>query len=243
MNNIYIRRRLRQIQHHLIGIDTVVLVLFFGFSFFDFVNYDSLFYFNICTFFNWIGYQLPCSTFYDVKFWEGIVSLGTFSAAYFAYKSIKQSNKNLTISQMPFVVMQDRIYLTGSNKVHAVSIKNIGRGLAHNVTIKLNPFQNHPSIVDGSNPEVIHLGPGEVNTGWALNNIEFIKQLRLQGFKGKKLIKMIDEKEINNKSRTFINIYIHYFDSERNEYITQSKFKRYGNFIKVTNSDYWGMKQ
>lgn len=234
--------RLRRLFRRLfINSKSALLFLVFCFSFFDLVNLDAIIYKNLCLFLSLFGYKLICYDFYDVKYWEGAVSLGTILASYFAYQALKKNNESMFAEQKPFVVFYNQISLSAGNKVHGVSLKNIGRGLAHNITLTADPTIIDGKVIDGSNPGTIHLSPNESHSLWALDDTKLIKQLRKRGYKGKDILEM-SGKKLNEWQEKGIILYVHYYDSLENEYVTEAKFQQFNHFIKLVSSKYWGAK-
>src|SRR3989344_1651868 len=157
----------------------LILLAFSILVFADLSNIDSFFYKYACGLLD-IIFNLACPDFYDLPFWEVTVSVGTIATAYFALAALRQSNRQLEIEQTPYVVLKDRIATAANGHVHTMSLINIGKGMAANITAYTDPA-GKISIIEGSNPHSIDLGAGVPNTGWALDNGQFIRGLVMQG--------------------------------------------------------------
>lgn len=214
--------------------------------FIDLSSIDSILYKNVCRVLS-ISFYVTCPDFYDLPFWEVTVSVGTIATAYFAFAAIKQaikeskqaakqSNKQLEIEQTPYVVLRDRITTVTGGHVHTMSLANIGRGMAANVTASTDPSGNI-SIIDGSNPHSIDFASGGVNSGWALDDGQFIRGLAQQGIKIKSnvLADIPDENglAVKDKDKADFYVYLRYQDQIGHTYITRTKIRHSGSFLKV----------
>ena len=167
-----------------------------------------------------------------------LVSIGTLASAFFAFKALKQTSKQLKIEQTPYVVLKDRITTADpDNRIHIAQLKNLGKGSAFNIRLTTDP-QGEISIVDGSNPHSIDLSSSEVNNGWALDEGQAIKGLNEQGINIKKSIinEIPDENSINkesDKQKSNFSIFIWYKDQMGSRYKTQTVVRHSGHFLKI----------
>ncbi len=190
-----------------------------------------------------VDYLLPfLDKLYNSRVWDIGVSLSALLVVYFAYRAVKQTSKQLEIEQTPYVVLSDRITTAGDDRLHTISLKNIGRGSAVNITATTDP-QGKISIIEGSNPHSINLASKDYHNGWAIDEGQLIKGLKNQGKIIKKSIiqelpdeNSIDKEEEKYKSEFFI--YIWYNDQYGHRYETEAKIRRSGLFFKVMENKF-----
>lgn len=176
------------------------------------------------------------------NFWNILVSIGTLASAFFAYKALKQTSKQLTIEQTPYVVLKDRIVTAEpDNRIHVAMLKNLGKGSAFNVRLTTDP-EGNISIIEGSNPHSIDLSSSEVNNGWALDEGQAIKGLNKQGLNIKKSVfnEIPDENKLKEqeKNRADFSIYVWYKDQMGNNYRTEAVIRHSGHFLKIMNNTF-----
>lgn len=220
-----------------------IAIILIALCFFDLTNLDSFVYKSICLLLKFFQFKAVCPDFYDLPIWEVSVAFGTISAAYYAYQAIEESNKRLRLDQEPDVRIKDRISTAGSmNQLHTISLKNYGKGRALNITATADP-EGKISIIEGSNPHSIDLGPGDYNTGWAIDEQQVIKGLVAQGIiikPVKRAIPLMSEgmpaehmlKE-GEEDKSDFRFYLWYEDQLGNKYKTITKIRHSGNFFKV----------
>ena len=183
-------------------------------------------------------FRTICPDFYDLPIWEVAVAFGTLTAAYYAYTAIKESNRRLRLEQEPDVRIKDRVQTAmtpNSSRLHLISLKNYGKGRAVNITATADP-EGKISIIDGSNPNCIDLGPADINSGWAIDESQVIKGLAKQGIIVKSVVKEVpDEKKVqeDEKHKADFNLYLWYEDQLGTKYKTRTKIRNSGGFFKV----------
>ena len=220
----------------------IILVLILIVVFIDITNIDNILYKFIC---NALGlvFKTICTGYYDIPIWEAAVATGTFTAAYFAYQAIQESNKRLEIEQSPHVVIQNGISIAVDfnevDRLHTISLKNIGKGRALNIVATADP-EGKISIIDGSNPNSIDLRDGEVNTSWAIDERQVIKGLKKQNIEASSVVNdMPDENDLDEdeKEKADFHLFLWYSDQMGNRYKTTTKFRHSSQFIKVMSND------
>lgn len=232
MARFWIKNVLKTINKSRIAYSIAILVLLLIIV--DLSNIDSLLHKWLCTLFGTI-FPTVCPDYYDLPIWEASVAFGTLSAAYFAYGAIRESNKRLELEQAPYVVLQYNISLA-SDRLHTISVKNTGKGLAANIRATTDP-KGEISIIEVSNSHTIELKSGEVNTGWAIDENQVIKGLKKQGVNIiSSIVKEIPKEEDlsdEEKSRADFHIFLWYEDQMGYKYMTVIKIRHSGYFFKV----------
>jgi hypothetical protein len=176
------------------------------------------------------------------RFWDMGVSIGTLLAAFFAFRAVRQTSKQLEIEQTPYIVMSDRISTAAEGRMHTISLKNIGRGSAINVTVTSDP-EGKISIIEGTNPHSINLSSAEPHNGWAIDESRVIEGLKIQGIEIKKSISQELPDENNAKNENEIKksdffIYIWYKNQYGHRYKTEAKMRHSGPFFKVMENNF-----
>lgn len=214
----------------------VFLLLLCSLIFFDISNLDSVAFKWVCDLIKSFGFNSSCPDYYDLPIWEVSVTIGTMSAAYYAYAGIREANKRLEIEQSPYLVMQDRILTAGpTNRLHIISLKNIGKGRAINITATADPV-GKISIIDGSNPHSIDLNSGESYRNWAIDEQRVIEGLVGQG---KQITNVMDDIPDENslsgelKQQSDFYLFLWYEDQLGKRYKTETTFRHAGHFFKV----------
>lgn len=221
----------------------VIFIVLLFVVFVDISNLDSLLYKILCSTFGLV-FKTICPDFYDLPIWEVAVAFGTLTAAYYAYSAIRESNKRLRLEQEPDVRLTQRIGTASPlNELHTISLKNFGKGRAVNITATADP-EGTIFIIEGSNPHSIDLGPGDYNTGWAIDESQVIKGLAKQDIiiKASKkgatplVIEGIpDENKLKEGEKDGADFYLYlwYEDQLGNRYRTATKIRHSGYFLKV----------
>lgn len=179
-----------------------------------------------------------CPDFYDLPIWEVGITFGTLTAAYYAYAGIRESNKRLELEQTPHVVFNDKIVtaadIDGIQRLHTVSLENVGKGRAINITATADP-EGKISMIEGSNSHSIDLAPGGHYTSWAIDEGQVIKGLAKQGIKVISISNDIPDENIlkdDEKDKADFRLFLWYEDQIGNHYKTTGKFRRAGIFLK-----------
>lgn len=215
----------------------VITLLTLALLFIDFSNIDRWLYKSSCTIFSNF-FPMSCPDYFDIPIWEAGVVFGTIAAAYYAYAAIAEASKRLELDQAPYVVFTSKIIMSGNNppRFHVVSLENIGKGRATNITISADD-QNRLSIAEGSNSHSINLKDGEHNTGWGVDEEQVIKGLALQG---REIVISVfseipDEMTLSEdeKEKSDIFLYLWYEDQIGIKYRTIGKFRHSGLFFKL----------
>lgn len=213
----------------------VILSIFGIVAFLDLSNLDRYLHKEVCLILG-LFFDTTCTDFYDLPIWEVSVSFGTLAAVYFAYAAIEQSNRQLEVEQTPYVVMKDRIVTAGEGRLHVVSLKNVGKGMAINLTATADP-EGKVSIIEGSNPHSIDLASGEYNNNWAIDEGQVIEGLKAQGKKVKSFVikEIPDEVDLDegNKPDSEFLLYFWYEDQIGHKYKTETTIRHAGYFLKV----------
>lgn len=212
----------------------VIVIILVLVACFDFFNMDKNSYDFVCKLTNTI-FKLTCSNYYDLPIWQVSATFGSLAALYFAYRAITQSNLQLEIEQTPYVVMKGSIGMVDNNqRMHVVMFENIGKGLAANITLTVDP-EAKISVIESSNPHTVNLGSGQYNNGWAVDEDQVIKGLKLQGknITRSVIMDMPDEKTSSNVDDCDFHLYYWYEDQTGKKYQTKTKIRRSGFFLKV----------
>lgn len=211
----------------------IILLIISIFIFVDLSNLDSSIYKQICflLFFNKI-----CPDFYDLPIWQVSVSIGTISAAYFAFIALTESNRHFDLEQTPHVVIKDRIITDAANKLHVIMLKNIGKGSAASITATADP-DGKISIINGSNPHSIELTSGEPHNNWAIDENRVVEGLRKQGIHVNSSVfnEIPDENSlsVDQKDKADFKLFLWYSDQRDNKYKTETTIRHSGPFMKV----------
>lgn len=212
------------------------LLLACSLIFFDISNLDSVVFKWACSVIKFFGFKTSCPDYYDLPIWEVSVTMGTLSAAYYAYAGIREANKRLEIEQSPYLVIKDRIYTAGpTDRLHLISLKNIGKGRAINIKATADP-EGLISIIDGTNPHSIDLNSGEPHLGWAIDEQRVVEGLLKQGKKVTCVANDIpDENALSEEQKVQADFYLYlwYEDQLGNGYKTETTFRHSGHFFKV----------
>ena len=213
----------------------VLLVIFWTVAFLDLSNLDRYLHKGICSTLDLV-FETSCPDFYDLPIWEVAVSFGTLAVVYFAYAAIDQSNRQMEVEQTPYVTMKDRIVATGEGRLHVISLKNVGRGMAVNLRATADP-DGKISMIEGSNPYSIDLGSGEYNNSWAIDEGQVIKGLQAQGktVQNSVINEIPDEAGLQEeeKDKSEFSLYYWYEDQIGHKYKTETKIRHSGHFLKV----------
>lgn len=98
----------------------------------------------------------PVCSWHWQSFWEALGALGTISAGYFAYRAIKESNRQRELEQKPQLLVGNMNY----PKADGINIRNIGRGQAQNIRIT-SDIAGKKSLLDEHVPLSTSLVSGE----------------------------------------------------------------------------------
>jgi hypothetical protein len=214
-------------------------------SIFDISGLDSISYKLLCSLIALL-FKNVCPDFYDLPIWQVAVAVGTISAAYFAYRAIRESNRRLEIEQSPHIVIKDRLFFGGfGNKASGISIVNVGRGSAINIRATADP-EGKISIIDGSNPHAVDLNPEGYNNGWAVDEARIIDGLLKQGIEIKNSLwdETPDEQNLPEKEmyKSEFYLFLWYDDRMGNRYMTKTKFRNNNGFFKVMENKFEKLK-
>lgn len=211
----------------------IALIVVLAFLF-DFLNLDRSSYKVACSVADTI-FDVFCPDYYDLPIWQAAATFGSLAALYFAYRAIIQSSKQLEAEQTPYVVMKNHIVMVdNSTRMHMVMFENIGKGLAANITLTADP-EGKISIIEGSNPHTVNLGSGQYDNGWAVDEARVIEGLQLQGknITTNVISDIPDENSVADKNESDFYLYYWYQDQTGQKYLTKTKIRHSGNFLKV----------
>jgi hypothetical protein len=151
-----------------------------------------------------------------MQVWDVAIAVGTILAAYFAYKAINQSNKQLEVEQEPYVVVNSSINLI-SNGRHMITLKNVGRGSALRITCSVDKEDKDKPFFETTESHSYNLSMNDHITAQANDSV----------------IDKIKQNIVNNKD----GFYIFYKSQLGKAYITKVKLKEIPNKLVFMEND------
>ncbi len=112
------------------------------------------------------------------------VSAAAFIALWSGWKSNKNYQQQLKAEQEPFLILNKNIEisqgLNDDEKIISISLKNIGRGPATNITASFLENGRNEALFEKRQPHSINLGMNEESNIWEINPSNMKSQIKKQ---------------------------------------------------------------
>ena len=185
----------------------ILLIIFVIVSFIDLANIDRHLHKGACSLLDLL-FDADCPDFYDIPFWSLLEVFGTISGVFVtgfaAVNAIRQSNKQLSIEQEPYVVADGSISLV-ETEINRVTLKNVGRGSALRITCSTDEKDRDKAFFENTESHSYYLPSN--NQVKSLASVDSISQIK------------------TNKKDEACYFYIFYEDQMGKSYKTEVKMK------------------